>query len=196
MNSVQRIDAVGERGCLVCAKHRREIVIPGGSIHQDDLVYVGPRAPPVDGSVTYLGYVMVETRRHTSGVSDLTRLESRAVGECVTRVARALTAVVQAEHVYAFVLGDDIQHFHEHVVGSYVGTPRQFWGFRADQWPGAPRGDAESVMNLCITAWVSLDQSDNNPTALWTNVIAALQTVAPGMGTGSLALLESSDRPT
>jgi histidine triad (HIT) family protein len=76
MNSVQRIDAVGERGCFVCAKHRGEIATPGGSIYQDDLVYVGHRAPPGDGSDTYLGYVMVETRRHTSGVSDLTRLES------------------------------------------------------------------------------------------------------------------------
>ena len=111
-------------------------------------MYVGHRAPPGDGSDTYLGYVMVETRRHTSGISDLTRLESRAVGECVTRVARALTAVVQAEHVYAFVLGDDVQHFHEHVVARYVGTPRQFWGFRVDQWPGGPLASKSELMKV------------------------------------------------
>src|SRR5918911_3074432 len=38
-----------------------------------------------------------------------------------------------------------------------------------------------------LTAWLSLDHSDNDPTTFWTYVIAALQSVAPGLGTGSLA---------
>jgi LuxR family transcriptional regulator, maltose regulon positive regulatory protein len=42
------------------------------------------------------------------------------------------------------------------------------------------------------TAWLSLDQSDNDPTTFWTYVIAAAQTVAPTMGTGSLALIEAA----
>ncbi|HYY89072.1 MAG TPA: hypothetical protein VFA49_09775, partial [Chloroflexota bacterium] len=58
------------------------------------------------GSDTYLGYVIVKTRRHTSGVADLARLEAQAAGVWVTQMPRALTAVIQAEHVYAFVLGD------------------------------------------------------------------------------------------
>ena len=43
-----------------------------------------------------------------------------------------------------------------------------------------------------MTAWVSLDQSDNDPTAFWTYVIAALQTVAPAMGIGSQTLIEAA----
>jgi LuxR family maltose regulon positive regulatory protein len=46
-----------------------------------------------------------------------------------------------------------------------------------------------------LTAWLSLDQSDNDPTAFWTYVIAALQTVAPSVGTASLALTEASQTP-
>ena len=43
-----------------------------------------------------------------------------------------------------------------------------------------------------LTAWLSLDQSDNDPTTFWAYVIAALQTVAPTMGTGSLNLIEAA----
>ena len=39
-------------------------------------------------------------------------------------------------------------------------------------------------------AWLSLDQADNDPATFWTYVIAALQTVAPGVGTDTLALLQ------
>jgi LuxR family maltose regulon positive regulatory protein len=38
-----------------------------------------------------------------------------------------------------------------------------------------------------LTAWLSLDQSDNDQTAFWTYVIAAVQTVAPAVGTDWLA---------
>lgn len=126
------------RVLCVGAKHRGEIAVPGGAIYQDDVLSVSHRAPPEGGSETYLGYVIVETRRHALGIADLTQLEAQTVGEWVAQMARALTAVVQAEHVYAFVLGDHLPHFHEHVVARYAGAPREFWGLRADQWPAAP----------------------------------------------------------
>ncbi len=40
-------------------------------------------------------------------------------------------------------------------------------------------------------AWVSLDLGDNHPGTFWTYVVAALQTVMPGVGTSALALLQS-----
>src|SRR4051794_13433837 len=46
-----------------------------------------------------------------------------------------------------------------------------------------------------LTAWLSLDQTDNDPTAFWTYVIAAIQTVAPNVGTNSLALLNAAQMP-
>jgi hypothetical protein len=47
-----------------------------------------------------------------------------------------------------------------------------------------------------LTAWLSLDQSDNDPTAFWTYVIAAVETVAPAVGAPSLALLGTTRTPT
>jgi LuxR family maltose regulon positive regulatory protein len=44
-------------------------------------------------------------------------------------------------------------------------------------------------------AWLSLDRADNDPASFWTYVIAALRTVASGVGETALALLHSSQPP-
>jgi LuxR family maltose regulon positive regulatory protein len=41
------------------------------------------------------------------------------------------------------------------------------------------------------TAWLSLDERDNDPTVFWAYVVAAIQTTAPGIGADALSLLES-----
>ena len=45
-------------------------------------------------------------------------------------------------------------------------------------------------------AWVSLDQSDNDPALFWAYFIAALQTVQPGAGDSALSLLHSPQPPS
>ena len=44
-------------------------------------------------------------------------------------------------------------------------------------------------------AWLSLDPGDNHATLFWTYLIAALGTVAPGIGEGALHLLQSPQPP-
>ena len=44
-------------------------------------------------------------------------------------------------------------------------------------------------------AWVSLDQSDNDPALFWAYFVAALQTVQSGVGEGALSLLHSPQPP-
>ena len=45
-------------------------------------------------------------------------------------------------------------------------------------------------------AWISLDKGDNDPTRFWSYVIAALQTVHPGLGGPALAMLQSPHPPS
>ncbi len=47
-----------------------------------------------------------------------------------------------------------------------------------------------------LTAWLSLDPSDNDPALFWAYFIAALRTAVPGVGEGALALLSSTESPT
>src|SRR5215207_9839544 len=43
--------------------------------------------------------------------------------------------------------------------------------------------------------WVSLDRADNDPLRFWSYLITALETLAPGVGTTALALLQASQPP-
>ena len=54
--------------------------------------------------------------------------------------------------------------------------------------PAAPAGQR-------LVAWLSLDRGDNDPASFWTYVIAALRTVASGVGEGALALLQAPRSP-
>ena len=84
--------------CFVCRKHRGEITIAGGAIYEDDVLYVG-HLQLQEGQNTYLGSLMVEPKRHTPGLADLTDTEAQAVGLMVTRLSRALKASEGAEHI-------------------------------------------------------------------------------------------------
>ena len=46
------------------------------------------------------------------------------------------------------------------------------------------------------TAWLSLDQGDNEPATFWTYLITALQTVSPGIGASALPLLQAGQPPS
>ena len=60
------------------------------------------------------------------------------------------------------------------------------------EWLAArPAGPADERR----AAWLSLDRADNDPAAFWTYVIAALRTVASGVGESALTLLQASQLP-
>jgi diadenosine tetraphosphate (Ap4A) HIT family hydrolase len=134
--------------CIVCRKHRGELPVPGGPLYRDALVYVGHAFIPQEQERVYLGWLLVEPRRHVPTVAELTAEEASAVGLWVSRAGRALKEVVAAEHVYVFVLGHHASHLHVHVLPRYPGTPHEYWGLRVDEWPAAPRGDLDEVTAL------------------------------------------------
>ncbi len=119
--------------------------MPGGAIYEDDLLCVSHIGGEEE---TYLGYLMVESKRHIPGVAELTDLEAQMIGQMVSRLGRALKASEGVDHVYIFVLGDHVPHLHVHVVGRYPGAPREYWGVRVDEWPEAPRGREPEIAAL------------------------------------------------
>ena len=135
--------------CFVCDKHRQGDAVIGGVVHQDDLVYCGHGFRP-GRDTNYLGYLIVEPKRHVGGLGDLTPDEAAAVGRLVTAAARALTESEGAEHVHSFVFGDGgVAHLHVHVVPRYPGTPDEFRNVRLTEWPDAPRGGEPEIRAVC-----------------------------------------------
>ena len=138
-----------QENCFVCRKHRGEIEIPGGVIHQDDLLYVS-HAQIRDGETkAFIGTLFIEPKRHADGIEDLTDDEAAAVGKMARKLSRALKTVTNAEGIYLFRFGHHVHHFHLWLVPRYPGTPREYWGTKVDEWPGAPFGDAEEIAKLC-----------------------------------------------
>lgn len=140
---------VTQPDCFICRKHRREISLPGGAIYEDDEFYIGHISNATESRAAYLGYLMVEPKRHVAGLAELTDAEAQTIGLLVSRASRAVKACEGAEHIYAFVLGDNVPHLHIHVVPRYPAAPRKYWGTHVTNWPNAPRGDAQAIKDVC-----------------------------------------------
>ena len=137
--------------CFICDKHARLDGVAGGEIAGDDqalLTHLPLSTPAGTADEVYLGHLFVEPRRHVAGLGDLTAPESESIGRLVSAASRALKQSEGAEHVYAAVIGHEIDHLHIHVIPRYPGTPREYWWVRVDEWPGAPRGGAVAVAYL------------------------------------------------
>jgi diadenosine tetraphosphate (Ap4A) HIT family hydrolase len=119
----------------------------GGPIYEDALVYA--HHADFDEGPTYLGHVMVETKRHTPDFADLTAAEAQAVGLLIARLSRALKACTGAEKVYATFYGEVTPHLHVHLTARYPGTPAEYLRWNVEDWPSAPRGNAGDVAALC-----------------------------------------------
>ena len=140
-------------GCVLCRKQRGEIAFPGGTFSLDEQVYLGPAQCRSGEATAYLGYLMAEPRRHVPGLEQLRDAEARALRVWVARLGRALVAVLGADHVYAFVIGDHVHHVHVHVVARYPGAPPEYRGPRVDEWPEVPRGAKRSLRSRrCASA--------------------------------------------
>ncbi len=98
---------------------------------------------------TYLGHLMVRTKRHVPGLAELTEAEGQALGLAVARLSHALKTCTGAEKVYAEAYYEVVQHVHLLLTARYPGTPPEFWRWKIGEWPAAPKGAAKEVTALC-----------------------------------------------
>lgn len=146
-------------GCLFCDIHRGMIPAVGGPIYEDDLVYAHHYHFHAEEESTYLGHLMLETKRHAPGFADLTPAEARAVGLLITRLSGALKAAAGAEKVYAVFYGEVIPHLHVHLTARYPDTPAAYLRWNIEDWPDTPRGGVDEIVALCSRLRSSLADS-------------------------------------
>ena len=139
------------RECFVCRKHQGLEKVPGGAIFQNELIYISHAQLWGDETKHYLGHIFVEPKRHAPQLSDLTKAEAEAIGYYTSIVAKALVETLGVEHVYSFVIGDQVSHVHVHVIGRYPGAPREYWGVKVDEWPDAPQGTQAEIEKVAET---------------------------------------------
>jgi len=135
---------MAQEKCLICEKHGQSTF----EIFRDAFLVVNHFVPHPDENDNYLGYYMIESRRHFKGIYDATDEEAAAIGQMMRALGKAMKTVLNAAHVYSFVMGDGIDHLHVHMVARYAAAPREYYGPKVDEWPSAPRGGAESVQKI------------------------------------------------
>ena len=81
--------------CFICLKHRGGSGAAGGAVFENALIFIGHAAISKDGTLPYLGHYLVEPKRHTAEMGDLSDAEAQAVGLQLTRTARVLQQVLE-----------------------------------------------------------------------------------------------------
>lgn len=118
--------------CLACEVVRGARELPGGLLLREGGFVLHVLADPSPLG----GWLVLTSERHARAWYDLTAAESAALGSLAARVMAVQRSVLGAEHVYAFAIGDVLQHFHLHLVPRYASTPDRLRGRRC--FEGAP----------------------------------------------------------
>ncbi len=145
------------RDCPICAAQDGRGPLAAPEVWSDELVVVRHAALRDDRVV--LGHLVVESRRHVAHLDGLSDAEAGAVGRAARRAAVALRAELDISSVHAAVINQRIAHFHQHVYVRHRGTPEDLPWFRADEWAGAPHGDATTTAGFCtrLRPWFTRD---------------------------------------
>lgn len=113
----------------------------------DDLLRLAH--PVEDDGPTYLGNVVVQTRRHTEhGLPSLTDEEGARIGVRVAQLSRALRDVTGAAWTYTYCFTEAFRHVHQFVVARYAELPEEHVRLGIGSWRDAPRGDRSAVRRL------------------------------------------------
>ena len=132
--------------CLFCDIQQGNLPVVGGPVYVDDLLYAYHWDDEGSG---YLGHLVLITRRHAPDFANLTPAEAHAVGLLMARLSSALKVCTSAEKVYAVFYGEVTPHLHIHLTARYRDAPPEYLRWHAEDWPDAPRGDADAIATLC-----------------------------------------------
>ena len=133
--------------CRFCAVYQEPLSVLGGLLYEDELVYTYHYSR--DDKPSYLGHLLLITKRHVPGLADLTAAEGQAVGLSLARLSKALKVCAGAEKIYVEAYYEVVPHLHLHLFARYPGTPQEYWRWKAKDWPQAPRGSLEEIATLC-----------------------------------------------
>ena len=134
-------------GCPFCTASEDLPFSVGGIVYEDDLVCAHHTYQ--EGEPTYLGQLMLRTKRHVPGLAELTETEGQALGLAVARLSAALKTCTGAEKIYAEAYYEVVPHLHLFLTARYPGTPQAFWRWKIGEWPQAPKGGAKEISTLC-----------------------------------------------
>jgi histidine triad (HIT) family protein len=133
---------------------RDRLVFEDGSFHvSHQLEENGP---------SYLGIVIMQTKRHAPGMAELTTLEAQELGALVQQTSRALKSCTDAAWTYVFSFTEGFRHVHVVVAARYPNMPKQYVRLSITDWPDAPKGGRPEVVALSRRLRESMQSSERD----------------------------------
>jgi len=132
--------------CMFCERLRNPSGLADCLVYEDELFHVSHQLNEEDQ--TYLGSVIIQTRRHAHDLAELTEEEAARLGSLITRSSRALKNCTGAGWTYAESFLERYQHVHVIVTARYSSMPKEYIRLAIRKWPGAPRGAHADVVEL------------------------------------------------
>ena len=140
--------------CLACEIVAGRVLPPGGVVHREGPFVVHGIAfeSPIRG------WLVLTTVRHARALYDLDPRELAGVAPLAARVMNAQRAALGAVHAHAFAIGDQLHHFHLHLVPVFAETPEHLRGARiftagaAEALPAAQLEDAAAAVRARLAS--------------------------------------------
>ena len=110
---------------------------------------------------TYLGSLLLQTKRHVTSLAELTDREGQQLGTLIRQTSRALNSCTPAAWTYAISFTEGYRHVHFIVTARYPNLPREYVRLAVDDWPEAPRGTLAEVEHLASRLRVTMGRPSN-----------------------------------
>ena len=143
-----------DRACYFCERLAGPSEIQDRTICETARLHVSHEL--VEGEPTYLGYLLIQTKRHVPDLAALTNTEAHELGLLIQRISQALKICTDAEWTYVLGFMEAVQHVHVFVAARYPKTPKEYVRLGITEWPEAPKGDRAAVVELSrrLREWV------------------------------------------
>jgi diadenosine tetraphosphate (Ap4A) HIT family hydrolase len=115
-------------------------------VFEDGFFHVSHRLE--ENGPSYLGILLIQTKRHARGMAELTNLEGQELGSLIQQTSRALKSCTSAAWTYVFSFTEGFRHVHVVVAARYPNMPKQYVRLSISDWPDAPKGGRPEVVAL------------------------------------------------
>ena len=129
--------------CIFCKQSVPEKLV----IFEDERFIVSHRLDS-QGPSSYLGLVLIQTKRHVNDLGELDEAEASELGTLIQKVGKALKTVTGAAWAYCYCFMEGARHVHVFVTSRYPNVPQEYVRLNIGNWPEAPLGELKQVEEL------------------------------------------------
>jgi histidine triad (HIT) family protein len=132
--------------CIFCKQRSDHYLLEKRIIYEDELFLASH--PLDEKGPSYLGLVLIQTKRHASDLGELCEAEAQGLGSLIQRISKALKEATGAAWTYCYCFMEGVRHVHVFLTARYPDITAEYVRLNIGNWPKAPVGGKEHVEDL------------------------------------------------